>query len=260
MPSAMVVVAHPDDETIALGARMGRFQDAHFVHVTDGAPRNEQDSRAHGFLDLSDYRRARVKELSSMFAVAGLGRVSRSSFNFPDQEAALNLPEITRQLVQHIAHHDPDAILTHPYEGGHPDHDACAFAVHYAVELSRLRGRRRPLILEAPFYNASPEGVEPGTFLELSVVMPEVVYELTSTEQRNKHVLVECFTTQKETLRGFHDTTERYRIAPVYDFSQSPHRGKLLYESYPWGMNSEYFCQLAQEAEFELVGEGAGRG
>ena len=46
MPEAMVVMAHPDDETIALGARMDRFLRAHFVHVTDGAPRDEQDSRA----------------------------------------------------------------------------------------------------------------------------------------------------------------------------------------------------------------------
>src|SRR5579862_7155208 len=72
MPKAMVVVAHPDDETIAVGARMVRFKEAHFVHVTDGAPRNEEDSRAHGFTVLSDYRRARAEELACMFARAGL--------------------------------------------------------------------------------------------------------------------------------------------------------------------------------------------
>lgn len=70
MPRAMVVVAHADDETIALGARMGRFQEAHFVHVTDGAPRNEQDSRAHGFAALADYRQARDHELREMFSRA----------------------------------------------------------------------------------------------------------------------------------------------------------------------------------------------
>ena len=63
MPRAMIVVAHADDETIALGARIERFYEAHFIHVTDGAPRNEQDSRAHGFRSLDDYRQARVQEL-----------------------------------------------------------------------------------------------------------------------------------------------------------------------------------------------------
>jgi hypothetical protein len=49
MPKSMLVFAHPDDEVVALGARLGRFQSALFVHVTDGAPRNEQESRAYGF-------------------------------------------------------------------------------------------------------------------------------------------------------------------------------------------------------------------
>lgn len=33
----LLVFAHPDDKTVALGARLGRFDAAHFVHVTDGA-------------------------------------------------------------------------------------------------------------------------------------------------------------------------------------------------------------------------------
>ncbi len=36
----MIVVAHPDDETIGLGAQLRRFEDALLVHVTDGAPRD----------------------------------------------------------------------------------------------------------------------------------------------------------------------------------------------------------------------------
>src|SRR5437764_14611302 len=47
LPPTILVFAHPDDETVALGARLGRFARAHFVHVTDGAPRTEQDSRWH---------------------------------------------------------------------------------------------------------------------------------------------------------------------------------------------------------------------
>jgi hypothetical protein len=46
MPNTMPVFAHPDDEVIALGGRLGRFHTAYFVHVTDGAPRDEQDRRA----------------------------------------------------------------------------------------------------------------------------------------------------------------------------------------------------------------------
>ncbi len=255
MPLAMVVVAHADDETIALGARMGRFHEAHFVHVTDGAPRNEQDSRAHGFSALADYRHARAHELTEMFALAGLERVSRSSLNVPDQEATFNLVEITGQLILHIRHHEPDVIFTHPYEGGHPDHDACAFAVHHAVGLHRAEGGKRPLIVEAPFYNAGPKELRSGAFLDVAMTMPCVVYDLSPAEQERKHALIRCFVTQREVLKGFHDSREQYRIAPMYDFTRPPHEGKVLYDHYPWGMTSERFCEMAKGAEDQL-GEG----
>jgi LmbE family N-acetylglucosaminyl deacetylase len=258
MPRTMVVVAHADDETIALGARIERFNEAHFIHVTDGAPRNQQDSRAHGFQRLDDYREARIHELERMFSEAGLDGASRICLNFPDQEASLNLSSITRRVAQQIADHQPEVIFTHPYEGGHPDHDACAFAVHHAVALNRLRGGGRPLILEAPFYHAGPGGFEAGTFLRRDGWMPEMFYELSKAEKQRKHKLVEYFGTQGETLKNFHDATERFRIAPVYDFTVPAHEGKLLYEHYPWGMTSERFCKLAQQAEAELHDEAGG--
>ena len=248
----MVVVAHSDDETIALGARLGRFHEAHFVHATDGAPRNQQDSRAHGFASLEDYRQARAHELGQMFATAGLARVSHSCVNIPDQEASLHLAELTRAVEKHIAHHEPEVIFTHPYEGGHPDHDACAFAVHHAVALHGQSKSSRPLIIESPFYNAGPEGFGSGKFLPGDPRLPEVVYQLSPEERTRKHALIDCFTTQRETLSGFHDETERYRVAPVYDFTRPPHEGKVLYENYPWGMESSRFCELAKRAEQEL--------
>ena len=44
----MIVVAHPDDETIGMGAQLNRFDDALLVQVTDGAPRDGRDAAAHG--------------------------------------------------------------------------------------------------------------------------------------------------------------------------------------------------------------------
>lgn len=257
MPRSMVVFAHADDETIALGARMERFRGAQFIHVTDGAPLNEEDSRAHGFQSLDDYREARATELKTMFRQAGLDDVSCVSLSFRDQEASLSLAEITRQIAQQIAAREPEIIFTHPYEGGHPDHDACAFAVHHAVEMNRARGGGRPLILEAPFYHAGLNGFESGSFLRLDGWMPDISYELSEEERERKRKLIACFATQSETLKGFDDAWERFRIAPVYDFTRPPHKGKLLYEHYPWGMTAERFCELAAEAEAELENDAA---
>ena len=55
----MIVVAHPDDETIGLGAQLGRFEDALLVHLTDGAPRDGEDARNYGFASVADYAAAR---------------------------------------------------------------------------------------------------------------------------------------------------------------------------------------------------------
>jgi hypothetical protein len=49
-------------------------------------------------------------------------------------------------------------------------------------------------------------------------------------------------------LRRFPVDEERFRAAPVYDFSQPPHAGKLLYEHFNWGMTGERWRSLAAGA------------
>jgi LmbE family N-acetylglucosaminyl deacetylase len=242
MPKALLVFAHPDDEVIAIGGRMGRFANSHFVHVTDGAPRNEQDSRAHGFERLDDYRRSRADEFEAALEYAGIGNASRECLEIPDQEASLHLAELTGRIGDLIEQHRPEVIFTHPYEGGHPDHDACAFAVRHAAGDT--------VIIESPFYNARTRGT--GGFLNGPRQTEVVVYELTPEELARKHGLLACFKTQRETLRGFTAIDERYRVAPEYDFSTPPHEPPVLYDGYPWGMTSTRFCELAREAEQEL--------
>jgi len=59
----VVIVAHPDEETLGCGALLPRLSDVSIVHVTDGAPRAPDDARRHGFGHWAEYARARRLEL-----------------------------------------------------------------------------------------------------------------------------------------------------------------------------------------------------
>ncbi len=247
MPRAMLVFAHPDDETVALGARLARFANAHFVHVTDGAPRNEQDSRWHGFRSWQEYRAARDQEFLNLLTLAGISSATHECLEIADQEAAYQMVALTRRVAQLLGAHKPEVVFTHPFEGGHPDHDACAFAVHHAVAMHDARGEPVPVVIEGAFYNAVAGA--PGSFLTGAETAAHCEYRLTEDEKKRKQARLDCFTSQRETLRGFPLEWERFRIAPVYDFSTPPHPPPLLYDRYPWGMTAERFVQLAGEAE-----------
>lgn len=254
-PRALLIFAHQDDETVALGARLARYGEAYLLHVTDGAPRNEHDSRAHGFVTWREYHNARAAELDHALELAGVGAMKHSCLDIPDQEASLQLAALTRSILAHIDTFQPEVILTHPYEGGHPDHDACAFAVHHAVTMHAAAGQSVPQIIECAFYHAGDGGIVTGRFLPAPGNPPEAAYELTPDEQAHKRALLRCFTTQTETLSYFSLSQERFRIAPHYDFTRPPHSGPAFYDGFPWGMETKRFCELAAQAEQELRNE-----
>lgn len=246
LPRALLVLAHPDDETIAVGARLERFCESRLICVTNGAPRDRLDARANGFSSIDDYSTARRLELEAVLSHAGLRperflrrlNVGTGARPIADQEAAWRLDELTRAVAAELENFRPQVVLTHPYEGGHPDHDACAFAVHAAIQLVG----RLCHIVEAPFYHAGKAGIETGKFLPSG--SRAVIRPLSTTEKKKKQERLACFVTQVETLRQFATDEEQYRIAPDYDFTQPPHSGTLYYENFPWGMTGAKFREL----------------
>jgi len=224
----MLVFAHPDDEVIAVGARLSCFSSAHFIYVTDGAPRDQRDSRRNGFRSPDSYSEARFKELKRAFNLAGISRARRKCLEYPDQESAYHLPELTETIAKLFDKHRIQIVFTHPYEGGHPDHDATAFAVHHAVQ---FLDSEAPLIVEAAFYHQGVQGIQTGSFVD-SVEFEEVVYTLTDTERARKLELLACFTTQKDMLRNFSTREERYRASPQYEFTRPPHAGRIFYDNF----------------------------
>jgi LmbE family N-acetylglucosaminyl deacetylase len=239
----MIVAAHPDDEVIGAG---GQFPDLApgllIVHVTDGAPLNPADAEAAGFSSRQDYAAARHHESTMAGALAGVDSSQYVRIGVTDQRAGFDLEGLTKTLADLFERERPDIVLTHPYEGGHPDHDATAFAVHAAAHLSGVER-----LWEFTSYHSGERGLVTGQFLANG---PGLANERALTEERRdlKRRMFDCFATQQHMLVNFGTEVERFRQAPHYDFTRAPHPGRLNYENFDWGMTGMRFRENASRA------------
>jgi len=246
----LLLAAHPDDEVIGAGAQLPQWKDRIFIlHATDGAPRNPRFAAEAGFESPAEYAAERHRELLWALSLAGV--VPFRQLPIADQDAMLHLPELTSAIAAVVDELQPDCILTHPYEGGHPDHDSCAFAARAALLLSRAQ----PVLVEFTSYHAGPEGVETGEFLPASSRsrLGEITVALTDDEHTLKRRMFDCYASQRNVLDWFTISTEKFRRAPDYDFSQPPHEGQLFYERHNWGIDGASWREHAARA-FQQLG------
>jgi LmbE family N-acetylglucosaminyl deacetylase len=202
------------------------------------------DARALGLDTPSAYARKRQQELLAAMAITEVGPAQLRALGISDQEAARQLPELTISLLEVFRAILPEVILTHPYEGGHPDHDATAFAVHHACHLLRREGGEVPVTLEMTFYHLDAGISRVGCFLPNGETGTSV--QLAAEEVIRKRQMLGCFATQRASLSGFPVGVERFRVAPTYDFTEPPHADGLYYEQFAWGMTGEEWRRLAR--------------
>ncbi|KYF69506.1 hypothetical protein BE15_06755 [Sorangium cellulosum] len=257
-PRCLVVLAHPDVETIGLGARIGRLDPIEVIHVTDGAPRDSRFMPAElAGLGRERYTAIRREEVTRALAMAHVPASRLRCLGAVAQEAIEEAPSLARKLVELFARTRPEVVITHPYEGGHPDHDAAALAVHSAAVLARWNGVSAPLIFEAASYNAARGHLVTGEFIPYPGV-PEIALRLSDEEASRKRAMLDCFSSQKETLAPFGAEVERFRPAPTYDFRRPPHEGTLHYEHLGFPIDGARWRKLAVKT-LTLLGLGRER-
>ncbi|WP_181703852.1 PIG-L deacetylase family protein [Chthonobacter albigriseus] len=244
-----LVVAHPDDEAIGFGATFARAPGLLVVHVTDGAPADGRDAQRLGFRTSADYAAARAAELSEALDMAGVMVSQRVSLGIPDQEAADHLVRIARRLADLFRVNGTRTVFTHAYEGGHPDHDAVAFAVSAACD---LLADHAPDIVEMPFYRLDadhlfvsqefPPGEDPG-----------VAVPVDGEAMAVKQAMFAVHATQAAVLDGFDPAVERFRPAPVHDFTTLPNGGLLFYPRVGASLSGEDWLARVADARAALA-------
>jgi LmbE family N-acetylglucosaminyl deacetylase len=238
LENTLVVVAHPDDETIGCGCLMQRMNEVRIVFATDGAPTSPQfwpkyQNREH-------YASARKLEACDALAYVDADEIIFLTDNdgntFPDQELFRHLDEAAHLLQMTIERTSPKALLTSAYEGGHPDHDCCNFLVN------QLATRRGIPVWELPLYHRDLGGQKNQDFWDTDG--SEVLLQPTYAEIKKKQQMTAAYSSQADALKQFTSPLERFRplAAERYDYFHPPHPGQLNYEAWGWPMSGADVC------------------
>jgi LmbE family N-acetylglucosaminyl deacetylase len=235
----LVLAAHPDDETIGASSVLGQNPQTEVVFLTDGAPRDRKLWSSGMSCSREEYAAIRRQEATKALAIAGINQANITFLQAVDQEAmevAGDLVQTFQDLVRKIS---PDMVITHPYEGGHPDHDAAAFVAALAI---RSVSRASELV-EMTSYHVRGQECVTGEFLRDDAGI--FVRELSVQDRERKLMMMECYASQRNVLQSFSKDREKFRKAPTYEFTYPPHDGNLWYEIMGWGTTGKHWRFLA---------------
>jgi LmbE family N-acetylglucosaminyl deacetylase len=247
----LLVVAHFDDEIIGVGGQLARWA-PHTVllHVTDSAPADGIDARAVGFGTAAAYSAARRQETATALNCLPTPFSAMLALDVPDRSVTEQLYDVILALRRLVIAVRPAVIVTHAYEGGHPDHDAIAFAVSLL--------RRMPDVPEAGIvdFAAYHEGPSNELVTNRFDDWPAHLLWLSPEMQRLKRLMFACIRTQARVLAAFDCRYESLRPAPRADFSKAPAGGAVWFERLGWNITSERWRLEVERVAKRLAQDG----
>ncbi len=243
----LIVAAHPDDEVLGCAHELLRHPArCRVLHTTDGAPFEERFWAQAGAVSRKAYAQYRRAELMRAMDTLDVAPDRVDCLGIPDREAARQLPTLIEGIVAYLHQWKPSIVYTHPFEGGHPDHDATAFAVQQACGKVEAAGGIVPERREFTSYHAKDGEFHSGEFLSGAGCVQTV--ELSSEEQGRKRAALDCYRSQQRVIQRFALSPHRWRLAPHYRFTVRPHDGPLYYEIREMGYQFEDFAALVRAA------------
>jgi N-acetylglucosamine malate deacetylase 2 len=206
----LILVAHPDDETIGCAGLLQRVPSALVVFATDGAPPNYRFEKRFG--SLRNYSDLRFRE-----AAAALAAIPHCSFRrlvrqdgsyFVDQHLFLELSEAFLSLCRIAREFSPDVIVSHAFEGGHLDHDACHVLAKRAAIVVGVQSLEFPL-----YWGTAQNGDRFQEFRESRAA--ESSLELSERELEVKRHMLGEYESQQALMSVFKSEVERFRPITV---------------------------------------------
>ncbi len=210
----VLLVAHPDDESIGAGILLQRLRPAYVVFCANGPSWWPPDWLIYGF----PHKRAQLRKQEAHHAIGITGKNHNIRFlGYPDGWLVTHLDDAYRSLTPLLRTWQPEQVVTHAFEGGHDDHDACSFL---ACQLSKVFGFQ---VWEMPlYYRDAATGAVIRQSFTTDDPGSEIVTPISGHELAVKRAMLSAHKSQQKIIGPFDPGIEKFRRQVLHDYSRRP--------------------------------------